>query len=74
MGLIGKDIVSTEVHCSFCGKAQTDVAQLVAGPSAFICNECVSICNEIIESAKQGTIPKPQPLTRQVKAHLKGLF
>ena len=41
---------STEkLHCSFCGKAQDEVKKLIAGPSVYICNECVDLCNDIIE-------------------------
>ena len=36
-------------RCSFCGKSQDQVAKLIAGPGAFICNECVELCNEIID-------------------------
>ena len=36
-------------HCSFCGKSQDEVAKLIAGPGAYICNECIDLCNEIIE-------------------------
>ncbi len=35
-------------HCSFCGKNQQEVTKLIAGPSVFICDECVDLCNEII--------------------------
>ncbi|KAA3642678.1 MAG: ATP-dependent Clp protease ATP-binding subunit ClpX [Proteobacteria bacterium] len=35
-------------HCSFCGKSQQEVTKLIAGPSVFICDECVDLCNEII--------------------------
>ena len=34
--------------CSFCGKSQNEVKKLIAGPSVYICNECIDICNEII--------------------------
>jgi ATP-dependent Clp protease ATP-binding subunit ClpX len=37
------------LRCSFCGKAQDEVKKLIAGPMVYICNECVSLCNEIIE-------------------------
>lgn len=37
-------------YCSFCGKSQHEVTKLIAGPAVFICNECVSLCNEIIRS------------------------
>jgi ATP-dependent Clp protease ATP-binding subunit ClpX len=36
-------------NCSFCGKAQTEVDRLVAGPGAYICNECVALCSQILE-------------------------
>jgi hypothetical protein len=36
-------------RCSFCGKAQTDVKTLVAGPGAFICDECVQLCQSVID-------------------------
>ena len=41
--------------CSFCGKSQHDVQKLVAGPSVYICDECISLCNDIIEE------DSPQP-------------
>lgn len=36
------------LYCSFCGKSQYEVAQLIAGPSVFICDECIALCNDII--------------------------
>ena len=39
---------SISMTCSFCGKTHREVAKMVAGPSVFICNECVALCNEII--------------------------
>ena len=36
-----------ELYCSFCGKSQHEVKKLIAGPSVYICNECVDLCNEI---------------------------
>lgn len=38
-----------KLNCSFCGKGQDDVKKLIAGPSVYICNECVDLCNDIIE-------------------------
>ena len=38
------------VHCSFCGKSQGEVERLIAGPFAYICNECVGVCKDILES------------------------
>ena len=37
------------LYCSFCGKSQHEVRKLIAGPSVFICDECVALCNDIIE-------------------------
>ncbi|HFG5186438.1 TPA: ClpX C4-type zinc finger protein [Salmonella enterica subsp. enterica serovar Typhimurium] len=36
------------LYCSFCGKSQYEVMKLIAGPSVYICNECVDLCNDII--------------------------
>ena len=36
------------LHCSFCGKSQHQVEKLIAGPSVFVCNECVALCSDII--------------------------
>ena len=41
------------LYCSFCGKSQHEVRKLVAGPSVFICDECVDLCNEIIQEESQ---------------------
>ena len=41
--------LSGELVCSFCGKSQDEVKKLIAGPSVYICDECVSLCSEIIE-------------------------
>jgi ClpX C4-type zinc finger protein/glyoxalase superfamily protein len=40
------------LHCSFCGKSQHDVSCLVAGPAVFICDECVALCDDIVEDEK----------------------
>ncbi|MGB3166472.1 MAG: ATP-dependent Clp protease ATP-binding subunit ClpX [Alteraurantiacibacter sp.] len=52
--LSGTDSKST-LYCSFCGKSQHEVRKLIAGPTVFICDECVELCNDIIrEEAKTG--------------------
>ncbi|HMQ02690.1 MAG TPA: ATP-dependent Clp protease ATP-binding subunit ClpX [Pyrinomonadaceae bacterium] len=55
--------------CSFCGKSQNDVRKLIAGPGVYVCNECIDICNEIINDDEQNqtvntraSIPKPQEI------------
>ena len=45
--LSGTDSKST-LYCSFCGKSQHEVRKLIAGPTVFICDECVELCNDII--------------------------
>ncbi len=59
--------------CSFCGKSQNDVRKLIAGPGVYVCNECIDICNEIINDDERTdnvtartTIPKPH----EIKSHL----
>jgi ClpX C4-type zinc finger protein len=42
--------VTIEVRCSFCGKARDEVEKIIAGAGVFICNKCVSICNEVLSS------------------------
>jgi ATP-dependent Clp protease ATP-binding subunit ClpX len=41
------------LHCSFCGKSQHEVQRLIAGPTVFICNECIDLCNSIINEDKE---------------------
>ena len=57
------------LYCSFCGKSQHEVRKLIAGPSVFICDECVELCNDIIREELEdrqdhtGTkLPKPQEI------------
>ncbi len=42
-----------QFFCSFCGKSQKEVKKLIAGPSVYICNECVGLCDEIIEDEER---------------------
>ena len=46
---MAQESTTDKLNCSFCGKAQDEVKKLIAGPSVYICNECVDLCNEIIE-------------------------
>jgi ATP-dependent Clp protease ATP-binding subunit ClpX len=65
---------SRDLTCSFCGKSQKDVKKLIAGPSVYICDECVELCNGIITEeyeredyyASRALVPKP----KEIKAHL----
>ena len=49
----GGDSKST-LYCSFCGKSQHEVRKLIAGPTVFICDECVELCNDIIREETKG--------------------
>jgi ATP-dependent Clp protease ATP-binding subunit ClpX len=44
-------------HCSFCGKHQEQVRKIIAGPNAFICDECVRLCNDILGLEFEGILP-----------------
>ena len=44
-----KDQEEKKLFCSFCGKNQSEVKKRIAGPSVYICDECVSLCNDIIK-------------------------
>jgi len=46
------------LYCSFCGKSQHEVRKLIAGPTVFICDECVELCNDIIREETKGSINK----------------
>ncbi|AOG01878.1 MAG: ATP-dependent Clp protease ATP-binding subunit ClpX [Blastomonas fulva] len=67
--LSGSDSKST-LYCSFCGKSQHEVRKLIAGPTVFICDECVELCNDIIREEskaglagkKDGGVPTPQEI------------
>ena len=45
------------LYCSFCGKSQHETRKLIAGPSVYICDECIELCNEIIRDEVQGEAP-----------------
>ena len=58
------------LYCSFCGKSQNEVRKLIAGPSVYVCDECVELCNDIIreeqegseEQAEQSALPVPEKI------------
>ena len=64
------------LYCSFCGKSQHEVKKLIAGPSVFICDECIELCNDIIrdEVPAEGADPKATksdlPMPSEIKASL----
>ena len=62
------------LYCSFCGKSQHEVRKLIAGPSVFICDECVELCNDIIREEIKEIAPKQNqdslPKPHEIHAHL----
>jgi len=69
------------LYCSFCGKSQHEVKKLIAGPSVFICDECIDLCNDIIrdeQSAEPGTesvkdgLPTPQEISTSLDQYVIG--
>ena len=58
------------LYCSFCGKSQNEVRKLIAGPSVFICDECVDLCNDIIrEEIQEASAPEASdklPVPREI--------
>ena len=63
------------LYCSFCGKSQHEVKKLIAGPSVFVCDECIELCNEIIRDELPATVdPKEArdslPTPAEIKANL----
>ena len=68
-----------KLNCSFCGKVQDDVKKLIAGPSVYICNECVDLCNDIIEEEIKGDedtaleeLPSPKEIFGQLDEYVIG--
>src|SRR3954468_19059356 len=64
------------LYCSFCGKSQHEVKKLIAGPSVFICDECIELCNDIIrdevpaEGAEAKSAKSDLPVPSEIKASL----
>src|SRR3989339_193210 len=62
------------LYCSFCGKSQHEVKKLIAGPSVFVCDECIELCNEIIRDELPATTETPEksdlPTPADIKANL----
>ena len=70
---------SDQLQCSFCGKSQRQVKKLIAGPGVYICDECIELCNEIIdeefsgpETMKDDDLPKPREINRILNEYVIG--
>ncbi len=70
----GRDDSGKLLYCSFCGKSQHEVRKLIAGPSVFICDECVELCNDIIREEIQEIHQKETsdklPTPKEIDEHL----
>jgi ATP-dependent Clp protease ATP-binding subunit ClpX len=64
------------LYCSFCGKSQHEVKKLIAGPSVFICDECIELCNDIIrdEAPAEGTAAKAPKSDLPVPSEIKAIL
>jgi ATP-dependent Clp protease ATP-binding subunit ClpX len=67
------------LYCSFCGKSQHEVRKLIAGPSVFVCDECVELCNDIIREEMQekaatsgNKLPKPHEIKQVLDEYVIG--
>ena len=74
----GKDKDSTEgeklLLCSFCGKNQNEVRKLIAGPSVYICNECIDLCNDIIKEEINESIETSEEETFLIPKEIKDIL
>ena len=72
-----------EVRCSFCGRTQDEVKRLIAGPNAYICNECVDICADLVREEEEdeaaegrfqldGKLPKPAEMKAALDEYVIG--
>ncbi|MCK9606679.1 MAG: ATP-dependent Clp protease ATP-binding subunit ClpX [Methylomonas sp.] len=68
------------LYCSFCGKSQNEVRKLIAGPSVYVCDECVELCNDIIrdelmedeKAVGNGALPKPKEIKLELDNYVIG--
>lgn len=68
-----------KLYCSFCGKSQDEVFKLVAGPTVFICNECIELCKNIVKEESKSkvidgsnSLPKPKELVKALNDYVVG--
>jgi len=74
-----KSQTPSAIKCSFCGRGQDEVAKLVSGPSVYICDECIRLCNDILEEEMVGSVfhehdhfPLPQEIKDNLDAYVVG--
>ena len=68
------DLPQGQKHCSFCGKTQSEVGKLIAGEDAYICNECVDVCLDLVQTSQQvetgDWASRPLPKPHEIRAAL----
>ena len=69
-----KNDPNEDLLCSFCGKSQDEVKKLIAGPSVYICDECIQLCNEIIAEESGQEIDKKAAQQLPKPSEIKGLL
>jgi ATP-dependent Clp protease ATP-binding subunit ClpX len=82
MTKISSTDAKSTLYCSFCGKSQHEVRKLIAGPTVFICDECVDLCNDIIReetksamvSKKDGGVPSPSEICKVLDDYVIGQY
>ncbi|KRN58731.1 ATP-dependent Clp protease ATP-binding subunit ClpX [Limosilactobacillus secaliphilus] len=75
-----EDTNEQNVHCSFCGKSQDEVKKIVAGPGVYICNECVDLCQQIIQQElaedqsenETFKVPTPEEIMKELDEYVIG--
>src|SRR5215467_6472536 len=64
-----------EFHCSFCGKQRREVRKLISGPRVFICDQCVTLCNDILakeEASERPKYPPPRAIVEELDRYVVG--
>ncbi|HVM31628.1 MAG TPA: ClpX C4-type zinc finger protein, partial [bacterium] len=64
--MAGEKDKTTYLRCSFCGKTQDEVKKLVAGPTVYICNECIALCNDILKEEEKDEVKGGAPKAKMV--------
>ena len=62
------------LHCNFCGKSQHEVRKLIAGPSVYVCDECVELCNDIIREELQESSEEVEAKKLPTPAEIKDIL
>ena len=78
--MVKKQDEQKELHCSFCGKSQNEVKKLIAGPTAFICNECIELGMDILKQETKksplqktdGSKPTPKEIAKILDDYVVG--